>query len=52
MKQIIDVKLKTRKIAADIADFSTDMLVLGRFSDDKGLGKLGKELNRRVDGGY
>jgi len=50
MKQIIDVKLKTRKIAADIADFSTDMLVLGRFSDDKGLDKLAKELNRRVDG--
>jgi len=50
MKEIIDVGLKTRKVGPDIAVWKTDMLVVGRFSDGKGLNKLEKELNSRLDG--
>ena len=51
MKEIITVQLKTRKVAPDIAELKTDMLVLGCFSDDKRQDPLIKELDRRLAGG-
>lgn len=50
MKQIIDVKLTVRKAVPDIAGWKADMLVVGRFLDDKAPDKLNKELNARLDG--
>ena len=48
MKQIISVDIKTRKI--DLAQCKTDVLVLGYFSDAKGLDKAGKALDDKLGG--
>jgi leucyl aminopeptidase len=48
MKEIIDVELKTRKV--DFDKCKTDLLAVGRFSDAKGLDKIGSMLNSRLDG--
>ena len=48
MKKIIDVELKTRKVDFDKCE--TDLLAVGRFSDAKGLDKIGSMLNGRLDG--
>jgi leucyl aminopeptidase len=48
MKEIIDVELKTRKV--DFSKCKTDLLAVGQFSDVKGLDKLSKELNNKLDG--
>jgi leucyl aminopeptidase len=49
MKQIIDVKLRTRKV--DFSQCKTDMLAVGLFSDAKKLDKLNAELDNRLGGG-
>jgi leucyl aminopeptidase len=49
MKQIIDVKVRTRKV--ELAACQTDMLVVGRFSDaepDEVLRTLDEKLNGRI----
>jgi len=48
MREIIGVELKTRKV--DSVKCKTDLLVLGRFSDEKGLRGVCGQLNRRLDG--
>ena len=48
MKEIISVEVKSRKV--DFVACKTDLLVLGRFSDEKGLNKICGELNRRLGG--
>lgn len=48
MKQIISVDIKTRKV--DLAQCKTDVLVLGYFSDTKGLDKASKALDARLGG--
>ncbi len=48
MKEIIDVQLKTRK--AEVVDCKSDLLVLGHFSDTKGLDRACKDLDKRLDG--
>jgi leucyl aminopeptidase len=48
MKEIIDVKLKTRRV--DFSKCKTDLLAVGLFSDVKGLDKINGELNRKLDG--
>jgi leucyl aminopeptidase len=50
MKQIIDVKVKTRRV--DFAACKTDMLVVGRFSDagpDEAIQALDKKLGGRIE---
>ena len=49
MKQIIDVKLRTRKV--DFSQCKTDMLAVGLFSDVKKLDKLNAELDSKLGGG-
>lgn len=48
MKEIIDVQLKTLK--AEVVDCKSDLLVLGHFSDTKGLDRACKDLDKRLDG--
>ena len=48
MKEIIDVQLKSRK--AEVVDCKSDLLVLGHFSDTKGLDRACKELDKRLGG--
>ena len=48
MREIIGVEVKTRKV--DFVKCKTDLLVVGRFSDEKRLGGACGELNRRLDG--
>ncbi len=48
MKEIINVEMRTRQ--ADFAKCETDLLVVGLFSDVKGLDKLNAELNKKLDG--
>ena len=48
MKEIINVEMRTRQ--ADFAKCEADLLVVGLFSDVKGLDKLNAELNRNLDG--
>lgn len=48
MKEIIDVKLKTRK--ADFGKCETRLLAVGLFSDAKVLDKTNRELNSRLGG--
>jgi len=48
MKEIIEVKLKTRK--ADFSKCKTDLLAAGQFSDAKGLDKLNAELDQKLGG--
>ena len=48
MRQIIDVKIKTRRV--DFFECKTDALVVGRFSDAKTTDKLTRELDRRLGG--
>ncbi|MDD5326952.1 MAG: leucyl aminopeptidase [Phycisphaerae bacterium] len=48
MKEIIEVKLKTRK--ADFITCKTDLLAAGLFSDAKGLDKLNAELDQKLGG--
>jgi len=48
MKEIIDVELKTRKVALEKC--RTEMLAVGLFSDAKKLDKLNSELDRKFDG--
>jgi len=48
MKKIIDVKMKPQK--ADFNKYQTDLLVVGHFSDTKGLDKLNTESNRKLKG--
>ena len=48
MKQIISVDIKTRKV--DPSQCKTDMLVLGYFSDGKGLDEVGKALDEKLGG--
>ena len=49
MKEIIEVELKTRKV--DFSKCKTDLLVMGLFSDAKGLDKISGELNSKLGGG-
>jgi leucyl aminopeptidase len=48
MKEIIDVEIRTRRV--DPAACRTDLLVLGHFSDAKGLDKLCRVLDSALDG--
>lgn len=48
MKQIISVDIKTRKV--DPVQCKTDVLVLGYFSDSKGLDEVGKALDDKLSG--
>lgn len=48
MKNIIDVEVKTQKV--DFSRCKTEMLVLGIFSDAKGLDKLSADFDRRLGG--
>ncbi|MHC4455654.1 MAG: leucyl aminopeptidase [Planctomycetota bacterium] len=48
MKQIIDVKVKTRTV--DFVKCKTDALVVGHFSDAKGLDKPARELDSKLGG--
>lgn len=48
MRNIIEVQLKTRR--ADVIDYKAEMLVLGAFSDEKKLDKLGRALDSKLDG--
>ena len=48
MKKIIDIEVKTRTV--DFVKCETEMLVIGRFCDAKGLDKISGELNSRLDG--
>jgi leucyl aminopeptidase len=48
MKNIIDVVLKTQKV--DFSMCKTDILAVGMFSDAKGLDKLNKQLNEKLNG--
>ncbi|UCG55665.1 MAG: leucyl aminopeptidase [Phycisphaerales bacterium] len=48
MRNIIDVQLKTRRAAA--TEYRADMLVLGAFSDEKKLDKVGRAIDSRLDG--
>ena len=48
MKEIIDVQLKSRK--AEVVDCKSDLLVLGHFSDTKGLDRACKDIDERLDG--
>lgn len=48
MKQIISVDIKTRKV--DPIQCKTDVLVLGHFSDSKGLDEVGKALDDKLGG--
>jgi len=48
MKEIINVELKTRKIEPDKC--KTDLLVVGHFSDAKGLDKTNSLLNTKLEG--
>jgi leucyl aminopeptidase len=48
MKEIIDVELRARKV--DFTKCKTDLLAVGQFSDAKGLDKLNKELDSKLDG--
>jgi len=50
MKEIIDVELKTQRVDPDISGCKTDLLAVGLFSDAKGLDKLNRELNSKLDG--
>jgi leucyl aminopeptidase len=48
MKEIIDVKLRARKV--DLSKCKTDVLAAGHFSDTKGLDKICRELNNKLNG--
>jgi leucyl aminopeptidase len=48
MKEIIDVKLKTRQV--DFSKCKTDLLAVGLFCDAKGLDKINSALNGNLDG--
>ena len=48
MKDIIKVEIKTQTV--DLAKNKTDILTVGLFSDAKGLDKLNKELNKKLNG--
>ncbi len=48
MKEIIEVELKSKK-AVPVA-VETDLLVVGHFSDSKGLDRICRELDRRLGG--
>ncbi len=48
MKKIIEVEVKSKK--ADPVAVETDLLVVGHFSDSKGLDKLCRELDGRLGG--
>ncbi|MHC4517459.1 MAG: M17 family peptidase N-terminal domain-containing protein, partial [Planctomycetota bacterium] len=48
MKQIISVDIKTRKV--DLAKCKTDVLVLGRFSDEKKGDKAAQALDEKLGG--
>ncbi|MHC4687599.1 MAG: M17 family peptidase N-terminal domain-containing protein, partial [Planctomycetota bacterium] len=48
MKEIINIELKTRKV--DFDKCKTDLLVVGHFSDAKGLDKINRLLNSKLDG--
>jgi leucyl aminopeptidase len=48
MKQIIDVKVKTRKV--DFSTCKTGMLAVGVFSDVEAMDKLNAELNSKLGG--
>jgi len=48
MREIIEVEVKSRKVG--FAECKTDLLVVGRFSDEKGIRGLCGELDRRLDG--
>ncbi len=48
MKEIIDVKLKTRTV--DFGKCKTDLLAIGMFSDVKELDRLDRELNAKLAG--
>ena len=48
MKDIIKVEIKTQTV--DLAKNKTDILAVGLFSDAKGLDKLNKELNKKLNG--
>ena len=48
MREIIDVKLKVRKV--DFCGCKTDLLAIGHFSDARGLDKSGGELDRKLAG--
>ena len=48
MKEIIKVEMKVRTV--DFSKCKTDLLVVGQFSDAKGLDKLNKELDGKLGG--
>lgn len=48
MKEIIDVKLKTRKV--NFSKCKTGLLAVGLFSDVKRLDEINSELNKKLDG--
>ncbi|HUW18033.1 MAG TPA: leucyl aminopeptidase [Sedimentisphaerales bacterium] len=48
MKEIIDVKVRTRKV--DVSRCRTELLAVGVFSDVKGLDKTVGELDSKLDG--
>ena len=48
MKEIISVELKMRKV--DAVTCKTDMLAVGSFSDARGLDRLNKELDGKLNG--
>ncbi len=48
MRKIIDVEVKTRKV--DLSKCSTELLAAGCFSDAKGLDRVCRELDRKLDG--
>ncbi len=48
MKRIIEIKLKARTV--NFAECKTPMLVVGMFSDTKGLDATNKKLDRKLDG--
>ncbi len=48
MKEIINVELRTRKV--DFDKCKTDLLAMGHFSDAKGLDKINRMLNSRLNG--
>jgi len=48
MKQIISIDVRTKK--ADVARCRTDMLVVGRFSDDSGSDEIFRKLDEKLVG--
>ena len=48
MRNIIEVQLKARR--ADVTEYKAEMLVLGAFSDEKRLDKLGRTIDSKLNG--